>query len=440
MKRRRFLKITAGSAAVALGPSVISAVTLGRDGRAPSQRVNVALIGAGGMGCAHLDRLLADPRARVVALCDVDRQRLAHAAQRVAAAYGAETADGVWRGVFTTTDFREALVRAEVDVVFLALPDHWHALPLIAAARAGKHVYAEKPLALTIPEGLAMRRAIAETGVVCQIGSQQRSGKEFVRAVELVRNGFLGKLTRIQVGLPGGDLPARRESPAPAPVPAELDYDRWLGPAPWAPYTPLRTHYDFRWVLDYSGGQLTDWIGHHFDIAAWAAGVSHESPIAIKNATAEFARHPIYNTAIQFAFEAHYADGTMIEVASTNRPGVRLGVSFAGSEGALFVTRGRLEPASLALRDVRVPATGFSAHDHTSHHENFFDCVFSRAKPHCPIDEAHHVASVAHLANLAFRTGRRELRWDFRTQQIIGADDAARLLARQYRAPWKLSA
>jgi predicted dehydrogenase len=393
------------------------------------------LIGCGQQGRNHLKRLLPDERVRVVALCDVDRAHLRQAEQRVAAAYGAETASGVWRGVFATGDFQELLARPEIDAVFLALPDHWHALPLIAAARAGKHVYVEKPLSLTIPDGRAMVRAVEQSGVVCQVGSQQRSMREFVRAVELARNGFLGKLTTIKVGLPVATPPAPGlegfEVSAPPP---ELDYERWLGPAPWAPYCRLRCHYNFRFLRDYSGGTLTNWGAHHFDIAAWAAGVSHTGPIAIREAWAERSQHPLYDTPERFGFEAHYADGTVIALSTANRVGVFLG----GAEGAIHVDRGIIEYSSPTLAAARPPPSGFVAHDHAEHHENFFDCITSRARPHGPIDEAHRGTSVLHLANLAFRAGLREVGWDPAAEKLVASPAAERFFARVPREPWRL--
>jgi predicted dehydrogenase len=334
-----------------------------------------------------------------------------------------------------THDYRELVARPDIDAVWISTPDHWHALPLIAAAQAGKDIYAEKPLCLTIPEGQAMVRAVEQAGVVCQIGSQQRSGLEFQRAVQLARNGYLGKITRVQVGLPGGG-PKKVSNPLyPQAIPEKLNYDFWLGPAPDAPYCKERCHYEFRWIFDYSGGQLTDWIGHHYDIASWALDLTHTGPVAIKNASATFSDNPLYNTATDYSFEAHYANGIIIEVSSKNKSGLRI----EGTDGWVWVTRGKSEFSSPAFQTAIFPSTGFCL-EPVNHTKNFMNAVRTRQKPICPIDEALRTVTVAHLANAAFRTGRSELRWDPEKQEVIDAPDTHGILYRAYRSPWQLPA
>ncbi len=434
MQRREFLKLAAKSTAAAVVvPRVLSSRAFGAV--APSNRISLGIIGVGGQGGAHLRLLVNEPQVRIVCICDVDGERRELARKTVETAYAAAAPSGIYKGCDTTGDFRELLARPDIDAVLIAVPDHWHALIMIAAARAGKDIYAEKPFSLTIPEGRAMVKTVQESGVVCQIGSQQRSSAEFQRCVELARNGFLGELKRVRVGLPRGVSPLEPGSlqgQVPAP---SFDYEFWLGPAQWAPYSKQRCHYQFRWILDYSGGQLTDWIGHHFDIGAWGAGVSATGPVAIKAAWAQFPTGPLYNTAEEYSFEAHYARGPVFEVSSR----IRGGVEFIGTEGSCWADRGRTDFSSPTLRTAAIPSDGFRIRDpHASHWQNFFDCVASRQQPRCPVEEAHRDASVAHLANLAFRTGRPELRWDPVHEQIIGAPDAARLMTRAYRGPWQL--
>jgi predicted dehydrogenase len=278
-----------------------------------------------------------------------------------------------------------------------------------------------------------MVRAVQQAGVVCQIGSQQRSSTEFQRAVQLARNGILGKITRVQVGLPGGGAKNVAIPMAPQTIPETFNYDLWLGPAPYAPYYKERCHYDFRWIFDYSGGQLTDWIGHHYDIASWALDLTHTGPIAIKNASAIFSDSALYNTATDYSFEAHYANGAMIEVSNKNKGGLRI----EGTEGWVWVTRGNSEFSNPAFQTMSFPSNGFRL-ENTNHTKNFLDCVRSRKTPICPIDEALRTVSVAHLANAAFRTGRSELRWDPDKQEVIDAPETHSILYRDYRAPWKL--
>lgn len=435
MKRRSFLKLLAASSAALAFPSIVRAETLGLNGKvAPSNRLSLGYIGVGSQGGGHFHSDLHNPLIQTNGICDVDAQRVKNALQSLQSAYADQTSAGTYKGCFTTGDFRELLARPDIDAVWISVPDHWHALPVIHAAMAGKDIYAEKPLSLTIPEGQAMVRAVEQAGIVCQIGSQQRSDAGFQRAVQLTRNGLLGKITRIQVGLPGGGGPGIKAPMAPQEIPEGFDYNMWLGPAPEAPYYKERCHYEFRWSFDYSGGQLTDWIGHHFDIASWAAGVTHTGPVAIKNAQATFNNiSPLYNTATQYSFEAHYANGTVIEVSSKNKGGVRI----EGTDGWLTVDRGGSEYSSPELATIPIPTNGYHL-EPVNHTLNFINCVKSRQTPICPIHEALRTVSVAHLANACFRTGRSELQWDPDKQEVINAPDADGILRRAYRSPWQL--
>ena len=432
MQRRAFLKLAAKSTAgLIAAPYLIRSSAFGAT--APSNRIALGVIGVGNQGSAHLRLLVNDSRVQIVGVCDVDRGHRETAKHLVESSYGGASPTGSYRGCYTTGDFRELLARPDIDAVLIAVPDHWHALPLIYAARAGKDIYAEKPFSLTIPEGQAMVKAVEESGVVCQIGSQQRSSGEFQRCVELARNGFLGDVKRIKVGLPEGAGGSIDTPLYPQAIPAGFDYEFWLGPAPWAPYCKERCFYQFRWIQDYSGGQLTDWIGHHFDIAAWGGGVSLTGPVAIKRASARYPTGPLY-TPEEYYFEAHYANGLVIEVSSAYRGGVE----FIGSEGWCWADRGMTDFSSPTLRTAPIPADGFRiANPRASHWEDFFHSVATRQQPRCPVQEAHRVVSVAHLGGLAFRTGRSELQFDPDRQQIVGAPDAERLVSRAYRGPWQ---
>ncbi|HSI85983.1 MAG TPA: Gfo/Idh/MocA family oxidoreductase [Candidatus Methylacidiphilales bacterium] len=428
----------AASAGACAFPSIVNAQTLGLNGKtAPSNRVTLGFIGVGGMGGGTMRAAAGNPAVEILSVCDTDGQRAARALGVVDGAYAKRKESGEYKGCQTTDDFRTVLARKDIDAVVISLPDHWHAIPVIMAARAGKDIYAEKPLALTIPEGRAMVNAVEQSGVVCQIGSQQRSGLTFQRAIEAVRNGLLGKIKRVRVGLPGGG-PNGDRAKITAPMaaqtpPTDFNYDMWLGPAPWAPYYVERCHWDFRWQFDYSGGQLSDWIGHHFDSATLMTGVNGTGPVAIKDAQAKFLTGPLYNTASQYSFSVHYGDGTVIEVANNYKGGVEL----EGTEGSVFVTRSVVEFSSPQLQSASTPSQGYRM-ERTGHFNNFLDCIKTRSKPVCPIADAHRTASVAHLANAAFRSGRSELKWDPINEVVIDAPDAARLLTRAYRAPWQL--
>jgi predicted dehydrogenase len=435
MHRRSFLRTLGASATALAFPSIIPSRALGLEGApSPSNRLTLGFIGTGSQGSFLLGNFLSEPRVQVVALCDVDAERLARAVERVQRHNAEAGQTGAGDGIFTTGDFRELLARPDIDAVVIATPDHWHALVSIHAARAGKHIYMEKPLSLTIPEGRAIVRAVETAGVVCQIGSQQRSSGEFLRVVELARNGFYGEIKSVKVGLPGGAGPLITTPLTGQTVPAGFNYDWWLGPAAWAPYCKERCHWHFRWIMDYSGGQLSDWIGHHLDIATWALGLERTGPVAIRAASATFPTGPLYNTAESYSFEAHYAGGQMVHVASSNRMGIRI----EGTEGWTWVSRGQTEFSDARLERAPIPAQGFRADREGTHYANFVDCIHSRKATRCPVAQAHRAASVAHLANLAFRTGRSELKWDPVNERVIDAPDAAALLARAYRAPWQL--
>jgi predicted dehydrogenase len=436
MERRSFLKLLASSSAALTFPSIVRAQTLGLNGKiAPSGRIAMGLIGCGGQGRGILGNALRDERIQVIAACDVDEERRVETQKRINDHYD-KKADQK-NGCAATVDFAEVINRADIDAVLIATPDHWHAIPTVAAARAGKHIYCEKPAATSIVEGRAMADAVARSGIVAQGGNMQRSGSGFQRAIDLVRAGYLGHITRVEVGLPGGSG-ADANNLQPETPPPGFDYDRWLGPAPVAPYHKMRCHYEWRWNFDYAAGNLGDWVCHHFDIAAVAMGVNHLQPVAIRNVTGQLRTgNPVYNTANAYSFETVYANGVVIHVSSSFKGGAR----FEGTEGWMFVNRDGLEYSSEALRNVVIPTQSQTlGRGEREHMQNFISCIGTGAKPRSPIAEMHNITAVAHLANAALRSGRSELRWDPSTEKLIGAPDAAAFLSRTYRSPWALPA
>src|SRR3954468_417751 len=308
--RRTFLRRTAqvGAAGFAF-PTVIpgSALGLGRM-VAPSERITLGVIGTGNQGFNDIRSFLKDERVQVVAVCDVNRESAGYwdgkvggrepARRLVEGHYAKDKASGEYRGCEAYTDFREVLGRKDIDAVEVSTPDHWHAIPVIEACKARKDIYCQKPLSLTIAEGRAMSYAVGKHHVVFQTGSQQRSDHRFRRAAELVRNGRIGELKTVLVGQPAGrtDYAKTGGHKQPEPVPDGFEYDRWLGPAPQAPYAPARCHVNFRWIYDYSGGQVTDWGGHHPDCAQWGMGTELTGPIEIRNVHASFPPDPLWNT------------------------------------------------------------------------------------------------------------------------------------------------
>ena len=406
----------------------------------------MAQIGTGNQGTNDMRDFLRDERVQVAGVCDVNRGSPGYwngviagrepARQYVEWHYAREKRTGAYKGCDVYSDFRELLARKDIDAVGIALPDHWHAIVAIEAAKAGKDIYGQKPLSLTISEGRAMASAVAKHRRVFQCGSQQRSDARFRRACEIVRNARIGKLKTVRCGLPGGtpDLSRDGARKAPEPVPDGFDYAFWLGPAPDAPYCPARCHENFRWILDYSGGQITDWGGHHPDIAQWGMGTDNTGPVAIRNGHATWSTDAPWNTATSYYFEADYASGVKLIVSSSEH----MGVTFEGSDGSVFVTRGTIEASDsdwLYEDDYGPNAARLYRSD--NHYRNFIDCVLSRKEPIAPVETAHRSITIAHLGNISLRLGR-DLRWDPDKEQVVDDPAANAMLSRPMRAPWKL--
>ncbi|MCC6697251.1 MAG: Gfo/Idh/MocA family oxidoreductase [Candidatus Hydrogenedentes bacterium] len=433
MSRRDFLKRTGVASAAAAGfPYIIPASALGANGTvAPSNRIVMGCIGVGSQGTGNMEGFLKMPDAQIVAVCDVDRAHRENAQKIVNETYGDQDCAGYG-------DFREFLERDDLDAVSIAVPDHWHSIPAIAAAKKGLDIYAEKPLALTINEGKAMVEAVHRYGVVWQTGSWQRSKENFRRGCELVRLGRIGEVHTVKVGLPTGH--SIETQPA-MPIPDGFDYDFWLGPAPEAPYTPKRCHWDFRWILDYSGGQLTDWAAHHCDIANWGMGTEGTGPISVEG-QGEFPRDGLYNAAINYMLECKYAPGAspvapkgFTMLVSNSFP---MGTRFEGSEGTLFVDRGDvLETDPPTLKDSQLGPNETPLYKSENHAQNFFDCVRSRKPTITPIEAAHRAITIAHLGNIAMLLGRK-VEWDPVKQTFPNDPVAERKLMRAMRGPWHI--
>ena len=406
----------------------------------------MAIVGCGNQGSGELGAWLGDERVHVAAVCDVNRESAGYwsgtvrgwepARQRVEERYSKQYAAANYKGCDVHLDFREVVARADIDAVYIGVPDHWHAVIAIAMARAGKDIYCQKPLSLTIPEGRAMSDAVRQSACVFQTGSQQRSDAYMRRACELVRNGRIGKLQTVKCGLPSGtpDYGHTAMHTDPEPVPDGFDYDLWLGPAPWAPHCRARTHVNFRWLLDYSGGQLTDWGAHHIDIAQWGMGTQYTGPVEIRNAEATWAPGPVWDTATDYSFEAIYESGVKLLIASKGFNG---GVTFEGSEGTVHTDRGRLSTRPRAILDTVIGPDEVQLYRSRNHFRNFIDCVITRGEPVAPVEAAHRSVSIAHLGNIAMRTGT-DFKWDPEREAIVDNPAATRLLSRSYRAPWRL--
>jgi predicted dehydrogenase len=448
ISRRELLRkagtVTVGAVAF---PQIVPASALGRDGKvAPSGRITLGIIGTGNQGLNDLRDFLQDERVQVVTVCDVNRESAGYwsggvagrepARRLVEEKYAERKTSGTYKGCDTTADFREVLARGDIDAVEVCTPDHWHALPVILAAKAGKDIYCQKPLSLTIAEGRAMSDAVKKYKRVFQTGSQQRSDPNFRRAAELVRNGRIGKLHTVRCGLPGGrpDFGRTGSRKKPEPVPEGFNYDMWLGPAPKAPYAPARCHVNFRWIYDYSGGQVTDWGGHHPDCAQWGMGTERTGPVEIRAAQGVFPPDELWNTATEYSFEAVYANGVKLIISSKERGGV----TWEGSEGWVWADRGRHDASSKEILNSEIGPSEVRLYESTNHFRNFIDCVFSRQETAAPVEVAHRSITICHLGNIAMRLGRDSLKWDPAKERILGDPEAAKMLSRPYREPWKL--
>ena len=445
--RRNFLRTTAAATVLGGFPTIVPASALGREGKvSPSNRITLAMIGTGNQGFNDLRSFLPDERVQVVAVCDVNKESLGYwqgklggrepAKRLVEEHYAKNKPSGKYEGCKAFNDFREVIDRKDIDAVEVCTPDHWHAIPVIAAARAVKDIYCQKPLSLTIAEGRAMSDAVKQANVVFQTGSQQRSDKNFRRACELVRNGRIGKLHTVRVGLPSGraDYAMTGDRKKPEPVPEGFDYDLWLGPAPEAPYAPARCHVNFRWIYDYSGGQVTDWGGHHPDCAQWGMGTDDTGPIEIRAAKAEFPPDPLWNTATQYYFEAIYKNGVKMIISNKEK----MGVLWEGSEGSVSADRGRYDANPKSILDSEIRENEIHLYKSDNHFRNFIDCVISREPCAAPVETAHRSITICHLGNIAMRLGRERLRWDPVKEQILDDAEASKMLSREYRDPWKL--
>jgi predicted dehydrogenase len=416
--RREFLR-TAG--ALAAAPLVISSTALGAGERpSASERTTIGAIGVGGRGTDNLRSFLTNPRSEVVAVCDVDAGHLEAARQRV---------EAQTKGCAAVKDFREIVARQDIDAVSVSTPDHWHVPIAVAAARAGKDIYCEKPLSLTITEGRTLADTMARYGRVFQTGSQLRSSDRFRFGCELARNGRAGRIHTIRVGLPTGSF--LRTQPE-MPVPAGFDYDFWLGQAPWAPYTRARCHGTFRYMFDYSGGTVTDFGCHDIDLAQWGHGTEYTGPTEIEG-EGKLPRDGLSNTATTFRFRCTFADGVVMEVWT----GYPHSAKFEGTDGWVYVGRDRNDAEPKSLLSSTIGPDEIHLYRSRDHHDNFLDCVRTRQPTIAPAEVAHRTASICHLANIAMRLGRK-LKWDPAAERCVGDDEANRMLSRTMRSPWTL--
>jgi predicted dehydrogenase len=453
--RRQFLQTTAALAGAALPYWHSAAASRALGFNLVNNRPTLGCIGTGdrwfGVGPAAMNY------ADCVAVCDVDAVHAMNGRNEVKAI---QNPKGSNRAVDMYEDYRGLLDRKDIDVVTIVTPDHWHSKIAIDAMRAGKDVYCEKPLTLTIHEGKQIRRVLQDTKRVFQVGTQQRSemGLNFLKAVAMIKGGRIGKVKKITVDIGGANASGHI---AEAPVPAELNWDLWLGQAPMTAYRSSteakssndrypasRTHYEFRWWYEYSGGKMTDWGAHHVDIASWAIGMDESGPTTIEGV----AEHPVefkdgyptqddcYNTATKFAVTVMCPGDVEMHIVNDSKDGN--GILFEGTEGRFFVSRSAMKGKPIEeLASKPIPEEDliklYKGKQPGNHMGNFFECIADRTDPISDVYSHHRAMTTCHLANIAIRLGKK-LTWDAEKEEIVGDKDAAQWVAREQRKGYEI--
>ncbi len=460
MNRRKFITTTGAAIALPLIlPGCASSAFTRRTN--PSNRINLGVIGMGWQGPSNTQSFLALQECQVVAACDIDAKHLQGALDMVNDHYGNKDCKGYH-------DYKELLARDDIDAVMIAVPDNWHELVATEAARRKKDVYGEKPLAHTIAEQQAIVRAVEKNKIIWQMGSWQRSVPTFHKAAEIVRNGLIGDVTHVEVGLPAGwadfsgegkvalekiaALPDKitelsKVTPGTAAwnllatdPPAELDYNTWIGPAKMEQYFAARSHKNWRWDYNTGGGQLMDWIGHHCDIAHWGLGFDLDGPSEIEG-HGEFPNaDAIWNTSPKYRIELKYPRNITMTIAG-GYDDIRGGVKWIGTEGWVWVDRGGFDasnPEWKKGKNLPEELRKVKLYSSSNHQANFLECIKSRKPTITPVEVGHHSTIPGHLGYISMVTGRK-IRWDNATETIIGDPEASKMLTRDYRAPWKMA-
>lgn len=436
IKRRELLKGMAATGLLAGVPWIVPSTALGRGTRpAPSNRITLGVIGCGGMGNIDLNNFLGLNDVDVLALCDVDDERTA-ASERVVAEHERTKLGRSTPTVKTYRRFEDVLARPDIDAVLIATPDHWHAGIAIAAAKAGKDIYGEKPLARTIREQQDMIRVVERHGVVFQMGTQTRSHAGVQHIVNLLRAGVIGNIRRVELNVPqygGMGIQERAE------VPAHFDYERWLGPTPWRPYVPFATHNNFRVVLDFSGGTITDHGTHRLDVAQWGTNHEHEGPVRIEG-EAQYPADGPFDAPTVARFEMTFRDGTVYHCV-TESDQLKWGVKFIGDEGWIMVPMMAPLPhlpitaSNPRLLDIKLTPSQRVVYPSDNHWANFIECCRTRGRTAQTIQVGHRSTTLCHLANIAMELGR-PVEWDDKLELFPNDPAANAKLDRPKRMPW----
>jgi predicted dehydrogenase len=440
--RRGFLRSSTMLAATAFGvPNIVPSTVFGAN--APSNRITLGIIGCGNQSTVDLPEWLKHDDCQIVTVCDVNRasrgyrdekQFLGREPQRdfVNRAYAKKTGRDSFQGCDACADFREVLARKDVDAVAIITPDHWHAIQTILAAKAGKDIYCQKPLGLTVRDGQEMIKAVRKYKRVLQCGSQWRSTAHIRQACELVRNGRLGKLQRVESFVAANNATGPGPGWKEMPVPEGFDYDSWLGPAPQVPYHKDRCFYRFRFVLDYSGGQTTNFGHHSLGLVRWAVGDDF-FPEEFEDQGSQWPEPgDLFTTATKVAFRARFPSGVELTCKTDPRS---FGARFEGSDGWLEVGSKEFNTNPASLKTAVIGGNDQRLYVSTNHYRNFLDCVKSRQEPIEPVETGHRTSMLCHLGNIGMLL-KRKIKFDPQSERIIGDDEAARMLGHPMRAPW----
>jgi len=455
MERRDFLK---NSSAVMAGtiilPTIVPSTVFGKS--APSNKINIAQIGFGRIAMTHdLAETLRYDEARIIAVADLDSNRVAKGKQFIEDYYNKKTGSNEAVNVKTYGDYREMLLNKDIDAVMISTPDHWHSQPAIEAALAGKDVYLQKPTSLTIAEGRMLVDVVKKKGTILQVGTQQRAMPQFRIAAELVRNGRIGKLHTVKIGLPGD--PAGPEAPE-MPVPKNLNYDMWLGSTPEVYYTETRVHPQNSmsdrpgWLRceQFGAGMITGWGQHHFDSAAWGMDTEYTGPISV-NSMAQFPKSGLWDVHGEFIAVAEYKNGITM-ITSGGYPN---GIRYEGSEGWIFVTRGdytasasdpiakgksskALDASDPKILSSIIKENEIHLYKIDNQHGNWLDCIKTRKAPISPVEIGHRACSICLITHISMKLGRK-LDWNPETEMFVKDDEANKMLSRSQRFPYGTS-
>jgi len=427
VSRRGFLRCTAGAVTA---PFVITSSALGgQDVDAASERVTLALIGAGNRGGALMNSFLHRPDAEIVATCDPFKSRRRKRARQVDNHYAKHRDESTYTSCTPHRDYRRVMERDDIDAVIVATPDHWHVPIATAAARAQKHMYVEKPLGLSIEWNKACREECHRAGIVFQYGTQQRSMSHCRHGCELVRNGRIGEIKAIKVTAPNG---ATGGSTKPTEVPDNFDYDLWLGPAPVSPYTSDRCTNQGAWfVYDNSIGFLGGWGAHPLDIAVWGCGFEYPVPAEVKG-TGRVPTEGLFDTVVDWQLQGRYPNGARFEFTTGGDS-----TTFVGTEGWVRITRGGNDAEPASLLNATIGPEELHLHRSGDHAGNFIEAIKTHSQPVSPVDQAVQSDFISHLSDIAVRTGRR-IKWDPEAETIMDDVQGARLMDRSLRAPYHL--